>query len=470
MSRRSPRQPRALRCAHGGQQRPADVGWSIAGEGGLLHVDTRRRLLARPRRSSSARRASRRRRRRGRPLADGASWLGEDMPLPLAVKHAAGSRGQVGGREAVPHLQSARRRQDGLGRRRFRDRGDEVGEPLALSPGSNPDIERRESARQRGPRSRRRSTRPSWRPRRPSAAGRRCRRLPRPCLTPRRQSRTSTVSGTIRRRRRGTGGAVVWLKRANGETPRPRPAKGKVISQRGKQFRAARAGGSGRHKVNFRNEDTILPQRFLALQAERVQHRAVQAGRRPNERPSSIPGAVQLLCNIHASMLGYVVRRRHAVLRAGRGAGAFTIRGVPPGEYELEDLGRGGFAGARRIERLCVGADGLHGSSRCASAANAAPRVRARQIGQAAPVAPRVLRPAQVVARYPTAARAADSSWSRCSGRGEMAPSTNPEPLGLDHAAHRVSTASRPPYSSSDGLNDRPWASAVVQETRSRTC
>src|SRR5947209_1582731 len=34
----------------------------------------------------------------------------------------------------------------------------------------------------------------------------------------------------------GPGGAVVWLTRAAGETPRPTPARGKVISQRGKTF------------------------------------------------------------------------------------------------------------------------------------------------------------------------------------------------------------------------------------------
>src|SRR5207253_2918742 len=34
----------------------------------------------------------------------------------------------------------------------------------------------------------------------------------------------------------GPGGAVVWLKRATGETPRPAAAKGKVVTQRNKAF------------------------------------------------------------------------------------------------------------------------------------------------------------------------------------------------------------------------------------------
>src|SRR5258707_864463 len=47
----------------------------------------------------------------------------------------------------------------------------------------------------------------------------------------------AAVSGTIAGGGAlGPGGAVVWLKRVGGETPRPSPAKGKVVSQRNKSF------------------------------------------------------------------------------------------------------------------------------------------------------------------------------------------------------------------------------------------
>jgi hypothetical protein len=48
------------------------------------------------------------------------------------------------------------------------------------------------------------------------------------------------------------------------------------------------------------------------------------------------PGVVEVLCNIHASMQAYVVvvdTPYHAVASA---SGAFTIKNVPPGEYEVE--------------------------------------------------------------------------------------------------------------------------------------
>ena len=48
---------------------------------------------------------------------------------------------------------------------------------------------------------------------------------------------TVSVSGTVSGGGpQGPGGAVIWLKRAGGETPRPAPARGKVITQRNKAF------------------------------------------------------------------------------------------------------------------------------------------------------------------------------------------------------------------------------------------
>src|SRR5436190_1933663 len=69
---------------------------------------------------------------------------------------------------------------------------------------------------------------------------------------------TVTVSGTIAGGGTpGPGGAVVWLKRASGETPRPAPARGKVVSQRGKLFVPHVLAVPVGTKVDFRNEDTI---------------------------------------------------------------------------------------------------------------------------------------------------------------------------------------------------------------------
>ncbi len=45
---------------------------------------------------------------------------------------------------------------------------------------------------------------------------------------------------------------------------------------------------------------------------------------------------MQLLCNIHSSMLGYVFVVDTPYYAQADGTGAFTIKGVPPGDYELE--------------------------------------------------------------------------------------------------------------------------------------
>ena len=47
-------------------------------------------------------------------------------------------------------------------------------------------------------------------------------------------------------------------------------------------------------------------------------------------------GPVQILCNIHSSMIGYVVVVDSPWYGQADDAGNFQIRGVPPGEYLLE--------------------------------------------------------------------------------------------------------------------------------------
>jgi len=48
------------------------------------------------------------------------------------------------------------------------------------------------------------------------------------------------------------------------------------------------------------------------------------------------PGPVQVLCNIHASMLAYVVVLDTPWYGLADAKGSFSIRNVPPGEYEIE--------------------------------------------------------------------------------------------------------------------------------------
>jgi len=58
-------------------------------------------------------------------------------------------------------------------------------------------------------------------------------------------------------------------------------------------------------------------------------------------------------------MLGYVYVVDTPYYAQADGAGAFTIKGVPPGEYELEVWHEG--ASTTTKERVSVGADGVRG-------------------------------------------------------------------------------------------------------------
>ena len=131
----------------------------------------------------------------------------------------------------------------------------------------------------------------------------------------------------------GPGGAVITLKRTDGgPMPRLQPGR-KLILQRGKAFvphvLAVPVGSS----IVFRNEDPINHNVFSLSP-----HLDTGLYGQGSEKEETFekPGVVQLLCNIHSAMLGYVVVVDTPLFAQADGTGAFAIRGVPPGEYEVE--------------------------------------------------------------------------------------------------------------------------------------
>ena len=150
-----------------------------------------------------------------------------------------------------------------------------------------------------------------------------------------------SVSGTVSGGgAQGPGGAVIWLKRVGGETPRPAPARGKVITQRNKTFiprvLAVPVGTQG--QLSKRGRD--LPQRLLAVEAERLRHRPVQAGgdlyadlqaRRCRPDPVQHP----------LVDAGLRLRGRLAVLRAGRQRGGVHHQGCPARRLRDQGVARG---------------------------------------------------------------------------------------------------------------------------------
>jgi plastocyanin len=291
------------------------------------------------------------------PAAHGKSneWLGEEMPLPLAVKTT-----QDLAVKAIAEKQYLIFNLLAGGKLAW-DAGEFATaaakwEQLLRVPGLDPDIERvirplavaaRERSGEKAPPLPPQVSATPSAPETPSPRAFRERVLP------------VAVSGTVAGGGSpGPGGAVVWLRRANGETPRPAPAKGKVISQRGKAFVPHVLAVPVGTTVDFRNDDQIFHNVFSLTKPNDFDTGLYKQGG-SYQQTFKKPGAVQLLCNIHSSMIGYVYVVDSPWYAQADGTGAFTIKGVPPGEYELQAWHEG--ASKTTKQRLTVGVDGVRG-------------------------------------------------------------------------------------------------------------
>jgi plastocyanin len=156
----------------------------------------------------------------------------------------------------------------------------------------------------------------------------------------------------------GPGGTVVWLKKADGATPRPTPLRGKTVSQVNKSFVPRILPVPIGSTISFANQDPIFHNIFSLSKPNDFDSGLFKAGQ-SYTKTFSKAGPVQLLCNIHASMLGYVVVVDSPWYGQADASGAFVIRGVPPGQYDLESWHEGSSQIGRT--RISVGAEGLRG-------------------------------------------------------------------------------------------------------------
>jgi plastocyanin len=158
----------------------------------------------------------------------------------------------------------------------------------------------------------------------------------------------------------GPGGAVIWLKRVGGETPRPAPARGKVITQRNKTFIPRVLAVPVGSKVSFRNEDAIFHNVFSLSKPNDFDTGLYKQGATYTQTFKRA-GVVQILCNIHSSMLGFVYVVDSPYYAQADSTGSFTIKGVPPGDYDIKVWHE---ATSTTVEqRLSVGANGARGVS-----------------------------------------------------------------------------------------------------------
>jgi plastocyanin len=133
----------------------------------------------------------------------------------------------------------------------------------------------------------------------------------------------------------GPGGAVIILRRTDGTTPKPRAQRVKAVIQRDKRFiphvLAVPVGAT----VEFRNEDDLFHNVFSLSKPNDFDLGLYKSGAQ-REQVFSTPGPVNLLCNIHASMGGWLYVSDSPWFAQADGNGRFTVKNVPPGQYELE--------------------------------------------------------------------------------------------------------------------------------------
>ncbi len=133
----------------------------------------------------------------------------------------------------------------------------------------------------------------------------------------------------------GPGGAVLVLRRTDGATPRPRATRIKAVVQKDKRFvphvLAVPVGAT----VEFRNDDELFHNVFSLSKPNDFDLGLYKSGAQ-REQIFPTPGPVQLLCNIHASMNGWLYVSDSPWFTQADGNGRFTLKNVPPGQYELE--------------------------------------------------------------------------------------------------------------------------------------
>jgi plastocyanin len=181
-----------------------------------------------------------------------------------------------------------------------------------------------------------------------------------PPIVTRQEPRGVTVSGTVSGGGAiGPGGAVVWLRRLDGPTPAPRPSrKPRVLNQVGKTFFPHVLAIPVGETVVFRNDDPYFHNVFSLSPGQAFDAGLYDSGRSYTKRFTQ-PGVVELLCNIHASMSGYLYVVDSAHFTQPRPSGAFAMKNVLPGRYELSTWHESSASIVKQTVK--VGAEGATG-------------------------------------------------------------------------------------------------------------
>lgn len=133
---------------------------------------------------------------------------------------------------------------------------------------------------------------------------------------------------------RDAGGIVVWLKPADGSTPRGGAKQRKTINQRDKRFLPHVVAIEVGSEVDFPNDDPFFHNVFSIFNGKRFDLGLYASG---ETRPVNFnrPGISYIFCNIHPKMSAVVLALDTPHFAVSDKAGGFTINNVPTGEYRL---------------------------------------------------------------------------------------------------------------------------------------
>lgn len=133
----------------------------------------------------------------------------------------------------------------------------------------------------------------------------------------------------------GPGGAVIVLRRTDGPTPKPRATRVRAVVQKDKRFvphvLAVPLGAT----VEFRNDDELFHNVFSLSKPNDFDLGLYKNGAQ-REQLFNTPGPVHLLCNIHAAMNGWLYVSDSPWYAQADANGRFSVKNVPPGQYEAE--------------------------------------------------------------------------------------------------------------------------------------
>jgi plastocyanin len=149
-------------------------------------------------------------------------------------------------------------------------------------------------------------------------------------------SQTGAVKGAITVLANGAPKAdrskvVVYLEHVPGDPPKPKNAS---IRQIEKQFDPPLTVVVKGTTIDFPNEDKIFHNVFSVSRPARFDLGLYKSGTAKSVEMKR-PGVVDVYCNIHPDMVAKVKILENAFYTITTKSGAFTIDGVPPGEYPI---------------------------------------------------------------------------------------------------------------------------------------